>query len=453
MRVKNISATDPAKPEGENQVMEYQYEYDNMDNIVSKATEHGAYGYGYDNLYRLTAADNPDSTGIADEAFSYDGVGNRLTSADTTGQWSYNANNELTGQDNVTYEYDANGNMVKKTTGATVTSYVYNLEDRLYQVWSGEVETGDLIAEYYYDPFGRRLWKQVGGTRTYYHYSDEGLIAEFDGSGAEIKTYGYKPGSLWTTDPLFMKIGSQYYFYHNDHLGTPQKMTDVSGATVWSVKYESFGKATVDAASSVENNLRFPGQYYDAETGLHYNWFRYYEPGTGRYFRVDPIGFWGGVNFYIYCLNNPLILVDPDGLIVFYGGGGVAAGGGYKPDNNFFASASAYRYFGTTKEGYQKGLALTTTEGKMLGGTLGTGFTLGVHFGDVEDFKGKSKVLGLQWAGITVEYTLDPKTKALWGISFSFGGKGLGYGGYFGDSTTRVLPTITWPGRPKHGCE
>ena len=85
-------------------------------------------------------------------------------------------------------------------------------------------------------------------------------IAEYDGSGNEIKTYGYKPGSLWTTDPLFMKIGGQYYFYHNDHLGTPQKMTDISGAVVWSAKYESFGKAVVEIAT-VENNLRFPGQY------------------------------------------------------------------------------------------------------------------------------------------------------------------------------------------------
>ena len=56
-------------------------------------------------------------------------------------------------------------------------------------------------------------------------------------AGNEVKAYGYKPGSLWTTDPLFMKTDGQYYFYHNDHLGTPQKMTDVSGAVVWSAKY------------------------------------------------------------------------------------------------------------------------------------------------------------------------------------------------------------------------
>ena len=110
-----------------------------------------------------------------------------------------------------------------------------------------------------------------------------------------------------------MKTGGRYYFYHNDHLGTPQKMTDVSGAVVWSAKSESFGETVVEVAT-VENNLRFPGQYYDSETGLHYNWFRYYDSNTGRYLRVDPIGLAGGINLYAYCLNDPVNFVDPWGL-------------------------------------------------------------------------------------------------------------------------------------------
>ncbi|CAB1062354.1 Rhs-family protein, partial [Olavius sp. associated proteobacterium Delta 1] len=70
------------------------------------------------------------------------------------------------------------------------------------------------------------------------------------------------------------KVGGQYYFYQNDHLGTPQKLTAVNGAVVWSVKYFSFGKADVDASSSITNNLRFAGQYFDQESGLHYNYNR-----------------------------------------------------------------------------------------------------------------------------------------------------------------------------------
>ena len=315
MRIKQIEAKDP----GQNVMLNYQYNYDKMDNITAKDTEHGAYAYEYDDLYRLTTVDNPVQD---DEAFTYDLVGNRLTAADTTGDWTYNDNNELvtsapsssgtTGE--ATFDYDANGNMIQKTVDSVVTSYVYNIEDRLTQIWNGEVGTGSLTAEYYYDPFGRRLWKEVSGVRTYFHYADEGLVAEIDSAGTETKTYGYKPGSTWTTDPLFMKVGSEYYFYHNDHLGTPQKITAVNGTIVWDAKYSSFGEATIEVAT-VENNLRFPGQYYDSESGLHYNYYRFYEPKLGRYLRTDPIGVAAGCNLFLYTWNNPANLVDSFGLI------------------------------------------------------------------------------------------------------------------------------------------
>ncbi len=249
----------------------------------------------------------------SDEAFTYDPVGNRLTSAETSGEWTYNQNNELGGYDDVSFEYDANGNTIKKTAGWVVTSYVYNIENRLTEVWNGEAGTGSLIASYYYDPFGRRLWKEVGGVRTHFHYTDEGLIGEYDAAGDEIRTYGYKPGSTWTTDPLFLKENGQYYYYHNDHLGTPQKMTAVNGAVVWSALYSSFGEATVDV-EVVENPLRFAGQYYDEETGLHYNFFRYFSPDNGRYLRVDPVGLYAGPNVYVYTFNNPLISIDELGM-------------------------------------------------------------------------------------------------------------------------------------------
>ncbi len=308
MRLKELHAKDPAQ----NPLLNYYYEHDKMDNIKSKFTEHGNYNYNYDDLYRLTGSDNPESQ--ADETFTYDPVGNRLTSAATSGQWAYNQNNELNSFDNVTYEYDANGNTVKKTAGGVVTSYVYNTEDRLTQVWNGEAGTGDLIASYHYDPFGRRLWKDVG-SRTYFHYADEGLIGEYDGSGVEIKTYGWDPESIWGTDPLFMKVGTEYYFYQNDHLGTPQKMTTISGAVAWSAKYSSFGKAEVDPASTVTSNLRLPGQYYDQETGLHYNWFRYYDIDSDRYLSPDIINFDFSLTNYGYVSNNPSIFLDPWGLI------------------------------------------------------------------------------------------------------------------------------------------
>jgi RHS repeat-associated protein len=108
------------------------------------------------------------------------------------------------------------------------------------------------------------------------------------------------------------------YYFHNDQLGTPQAMTDAAGRTVWTAEYDPFGKAVVNEdpdsnGQPVVNNLRFPGQYYDAETGLHYNWHRDYDPDTGRYLTPDPIGLDGGLNLYSYGEQNPVIYIDPDG--------------------------------------------------------------------------------------------------------------------------------------------
>jgi RHS repeat-associated protein len=91
------------------------------------------------------------------------------------------------------------------------------------------------------------------------------------------------------------------------------KMTDESGAVVWSADYRPFGELSVSNAT-VENKFRFPGQYYDSETGLHYNYHRYYQPKIARYVSPDPIGFKGGLNLYRYVFNNPINFMDPSGL-------------------------------------------------------------------------------------------------------------------------------------------
>jgi RHS repeat-associated protein len=314
MRLKAIEVKDPAR----NLLMGSSYSYDGMDNIVSRQTEHGDYGYTYDELYRLVRANRPDHKS---EDFTYDGVGNRLSADAVRGSWSYNGNNELLGFESTAFSYDRNGNAMEMTWGENVIRYVHNAEDQLERVETG---AGSIVAEYGYDPFGRRLWKDVGGRRTFFFYADEGLIGEYDADGNEIRSYGYRPGSAWTTDPVFMKQGSDYFFYQNDHLGTPTMMTASNGRIVWSARYTAFGEAAVDPASTVANPLRLGGQYYDAETGLHYNYHRTYHPGLGRYLEADPIGAAGGLNLYPYELN-PINSLDPLGL---YGInlGGVAEG-------------------------------------------------------------------------------------------------------------------------------
>ncbi len=114
--------------------------------------------------------------------------------------------------------------------------------------------------------------------------------------------------------PLAKIEGANTYYYHNDHLGTPQKMTDSTGAVVWNADYKPFGEATI-TVNTITNNLRFPGQYYDAETGLNYNYYRDYNPVIGRYIEADPIGLNGGLNLFSYVDQNPVNWTDQWGLL------------------------------------------------------------------------------------------------------------------------------------------
>jgi RHS repeat-associated protein len=120
---------------------------------------------------------------------------------------------------------------------------------------------------------------------------------------------------VYLGDQLLAMItpGESVYYFHNDHLGTPQVLTDDTQAIAWKAVYTPFGGA-VPSISTVDNPFRFPGQYYDAETGLHYNYFRYYDPTTGRYVTPDPIGLEGGINLFAYTHNNPVNWMDLFGL-------------------------------------------------------------------------------------------------------------------------------------------
>ena len=110
-------------------------------------------------------------------------------------------------------------------------------------------------------------------------------------------------------------------YLHSDHLNTPRLATNGQAQVIWRWEGTAFGSTLpnedVDGDGKLTTiNLRFPGQYYDAETGLHYNWNRYYDPRVGRYVTSDPIGLAGGLNTYSYALNNPLYWTDPEGLLL-----------------------------------------------------------------------------------------------------------------------------------------
>lgn len=106
-------------------------------------------------------------------------------------------------------------------------------------------------------------------------------------------------------------------YLHTDHLGTPRIASDSTGASVWAWDSDAFGVGAPSGTATV--NLRFAGQYYDDESGLHYNWNRYYDPETGRYISSDPIGLAGGLNTFAYTGANPVMYVDPEGTFFWFG--------------------------------------------------------------------------------------------------------------------------------------
>jgi RHS repeat-associated protein len=132
------------------------------------------------------------------------------------------------------------------------------------------------------------------------------MIAEKQGT--TIRRYFYDG-----LTPILMEEGGQTYQFQTDHLATPRQMTDTLGNVMWTARLDAYGKVTTETGTVV-NNLRFPGQYHDRETGLYYNWHRYYSPELGRYITSDPIGLVGGLNTYAYVGGNPVGAVDPMGL-------------------------------------------------------------------------------------------------------------------------------------------
>ena len=239
------------------------------------------------------------------EYYSYDPAGNRAASH--RGPATVEPGNRLTRPGADTYEYDARGNVTASTVDGQPWTFEYDLRNQMVAAHgpSGTVRFG-------YDALGRRISKTTDSRQTRYVWCGEQVMREIVTSdqGVVTRDYLYQPS---TYKPLAMRIGADCYFFHTNHASTPERISSASGQIVWSARYESFGEAHIDVAL-IDNPLRFQGQYYDDETKLHYNRFRYYSPRLGRYLSVDPIGLLGGHNLYTYVGNDPVNRADPLGL-------------------------------------------------------------------------------------------------------------------------------------------
>ena len=282
--------------------------YDDTGDIIGIDDElRGAARYDLDLTGRLCRVERPGSD-QPDEAYAYDNAENLSRDGEP---WSFDACDRLLDRPGFAYAYDARGNRVEeRRSRGGVTRYGYDAHNRLAEV---VLPDGGRV-EYAYDALRRRVRKRVGGRDTYYLWNGHLLVAERRPDGLR-RTYIYHLDSFsllgWVdTDD---QRGARSYFVHSDHLGRPQEATDEAGRLVWAVDSDAFGRVRRMLVEEVDLPVRGVGQYADAETGLYYNRYRYFDPGTARFLSEDPLGLDPGLNLYGFN-GNPIVQADPLGL-------------------------------------------------------------------------------------------------------------------------------------------
>lgn len=298
------------------------YQHDNSGNFTQCSVTIGnsapaITNYTYDALNRLQTESGPNKI----QTITYDEDGNRLS--DGAGSYTYSTTtNWMLTRLGATVITDLAGHVTADGTGRTFT---YNQAGQLSSVSKNNV----LLASYYYDADGRRSHKVTtanapqGAQSILYDYDPQGnLWYEIDATtNTPIRTYFWNPDSNAPIGYADYKPSRKIFYFAADHLKTPRMVMDDTGKVVWRWESDAFGSTPANEdpdgdGVKVTMNLRFPGQYYDQESGLHYNYHRYYDPAVGRYTQADPIGIRGGLNGYAYVEGNPLRYTDPDGLLL-----------------------------------------------------------------------------------------------------------------------------------------
>jgi RHS repeat-associated protein len=299
------------------------YELDPAGNLVGIDEANGpARVYGYDPLARLTRVEDGNSALI--EAYTYDGTGNRQSKQTPAGTQTYAypaTNHRLTSIDITARSYDAIGSLTDRGDGWT---YTYDDRQRLVSARLN----GALKYTASYNGKGERVLKSngLGGplkVSTMFVYDEAGqLLGEYDKSGNVMREYAW----IGSRPVAIVRRGgaaSEVLYLHTDHLGTPRAVVnpDLGNAVVWNwnIAGSAFGEHAPNQdpqglGSNFVLNLRYPGQYFDAETGQHYNYQRDYEPPIGRYLQSDPMGLEGGISTYAYAHSSPSRFSDPLGL-------------------------------------------------------------------------------------------------------------------------------------------
>ena len=271
--------------------------------------------YGYDELNRLVGVAYPDGRNVT---YEYDALGNRLAMTDTVNgatRYTYDADNRLLQAGDEVFLYDANGNVIQRSSPARTIRYAYNYENRLVRYDDGEAVVG-----FVYDGDGNRVAKIVDGERTNYVNDVNGwltqVLLEADAGWYVDKSYTLGLDRIsqvgWAGDPSF--------YLYDSPLRSVTALANSTGALMATCDYDAFGVPLGSVTEGASSYL-YDGEQYDLETGLIYLRSRYYDPSLGRFLSRDPMTgsqvFPQTVNPYSFALNNPINLTDPNGEAAF----------------------------------------------------------------------------------------------------------------------------------------
>ncbi|MCC4595420.1 RHS repeat protein [Xanthomonas campestris pv. phormiicola] len=267
----------------------------------------------YDALGRLTAfKDGP--TGAVIDGYSYDATGNRLSAKVNTITQSYTyptTNHRLSAVAGTARTYDAIGNTL--SIGGTAQEFAYDATGRMNQA----KRAGTVVMKYGYNGRGEQV-RRVDKTNTYTLYDESGhWLGNYDANGATLQQ------AIWLDDlPVGVLAKNSVRYVQPDHLGTPRAVIDpVRDVAIWTwdLKGEAFGNTPPDQDPDKDGtafvfDMRFPGQRYDAASGLNQNYYRDFSPPDGRYVQSDPIGLPASISTYAYVDSNPIDSIDSFGL-------------------------------------------------------------------------------------------------------------------------------------------
>ncbi|MDX8412206.1 MAG: SpvB/TcaC N-terminal domain-containing protein, partial [Mariprofundaceae bacterium] len=296
---------------GASEAQNFQYVHDSLGNQLSRTDHNMGFteSFAYDQINRLTGVSGPSA-----KSYVYDAIGN-ITYKSDVGAYAYGAGNAgphaVTSAGGNTYAYDANGNMTSGG-GRTMSWTSFNKPS--------QVQTATATTVYGYDANHNRLTKYTGATTTTYI----GKLYERVNEGGVIKHkhYVYAGGRLISTVEQVGAVELTKYM-HADHLGSITAITDESGNVLERLSFDAFGKPRhpdgtgATGLASTQTSRGYTGHEMDAESGLINMNARLYDPVLGRFLSADTIvpnpGDMQGFNRYSYVINNPLKYVDPDG--------------------------------------------------------------------------------------------------------------------------------------------